>query len=119
MPGAWQADSGLCSKHSDYYPRFGFSTELAKKKLRGPYSGNAWMALEVILGALEGIVVTVPFTRYNDIALGPLSKHEFPIRAKILHIRPFVVPSFTLSSVTTKHECALGPKFNIRINLKC
>ena len=33
--------------HPEYYPRFGFSSESAKR-LQSPYSGAAWMALELI-----------------------------------------------------------------------
>lgn len=39
--------------HSDYYPRFGFSAALAKP-LAAPYSGEAFMALELVPGALSG-----------------------------------------------------------------
>jgi putative acetyltransferase len=40
--------------HPWYYPRFGFSVELATR-LHGPYSGAAWMALELAAGALNGV----------------------------------------------------------------
>jgi len=46
--------------HPAYYPRFGFSAELAKN-LRGPYSGDAWMAVELIPGALDGVKGTVRY----------------------------------------------------------
>lgn len=50
-----------------HYPRFGFSAELAKS-LRGRYSGEARMALELVPGALRGVVWTVrypePFTEF-------------------------------------------------------
>jgi putative acetyltransferase len=39
--------------HPDYYPKFGFSAELARK-LRAPFSGDAFMALELVPGALAG-----------------------------------------------------------------
>lgn len=39
--------------HPDYYPRFGFSAALARK-LASPYAGEAFMALELTLGALAG-----------------------------------------------------------------
>jgi putative acetyltransferase len=53
--------------HPAYYPRFGFSAELAKS-LRGPYAGNAWMALELIPGALAGVrgTVSVRYSRAFD-----------------------------------------------------
>jgi putative acetyltransferase len=42
--------------HPAYYPRFGFASELAKS-LECPFGdcGNAWMALELIPGALKGV----------------------------------------------------------------
>jgi putative acetyltransferase len=51
--------------HPDYYPRFGFSTELAQN-LRGPYSGDAWMALELVSGALDGVKGTVRYPKAFD-----------------------------------------------------
>lgn len=39
--------------HPDYYPRFGFSTALAQP-LASPFSGEAFMALELEPGALKG-----------------------------------------------------------------
>jgi putative acetyltransferase len=39
--------------HPDYYPRFGFSAELAEN-LRAPFEGDAFMALELTPGVLEG-----------------------------------------------------------------
>jgi putative acetyltransferase len=42
--------------HPEYYPRFGFSAELARR-LTSPYSsaGAAWMAVELRAGSLEGV----------------------------------------------------------------
>ncbi|EMI55981.1 GNAT family N-acetyltransferase [Rhodopirellula sallentina] len=41
--------------HADYYPRFGFSAELAEP-LQSPFGGGpAWMALELTPGALDGV----------------------------------------------------------------
>jgi putative acetyltransferase len=40
--------------HPGYYPRFGFSAELARN-LHGPFSGEAWMALELRPGALDTV----------------------------------------------------------------
>ena len=42
--------------HPNYYPRFGFSAGLAKT-LECPYGevGDAWMALELVPGALAGV----------------------------------------------------------------
>jgi putative acetyltransferase len=39
--------------HESYYPRFGFSAELARK-LASPFKGDAFMAMELKPGALEG-----------------------------------------------------------------
>ena len=40
--------------HPDYYPRFGFSSRLAER-LKAPFSGPAFMALELVPGALAGV----------------------------------------------------------------
>jgi len=48
--------------HPDYYPRFGFSAELARP-IKAPFSGDAFMALELMPGALpggDGLVVYPP-----------------------------------------------------------
>jgi putative acetyltransferase len=47
--------------HPDFYPRFGFSAKLAER-LESPYSGHAaFMALEWVPGALEGVVGKVEY----------------------------------------------------------
>jgi putative acetyltransferase len=46
--------------HPGYYPRFGFSAELAKS-LDSPFSGDAWMALELKKGALDDVKGTVRY----------------------------------------------------------
>jgi putative acetyltransferase len=46
--------------HADFYPRFGFSAKLAEQ-LRAPFSGPAFMALEVVPGALEGVTGDVRY----------------------------------------------------------
>jgi putative acetyltransferase len=46
--------------HPEYYPRFGFSAELARI-LQGPFSGDAWMVLELTKGALENVSGTVRY----------------------------------------------------------
>ncbi|MEH6421929.1 GNAT family N-acetyltransferase [Pseudomonas sp. CGJS7] len=48
--------------HPEYYPRFGFSAALASK-LAAPFSGEAFMALELVEGALRGEAGRV---RYPD-----------------------------------------------------
>jgi putative acetyltransferase len=45
--------------HPDYYPRFGFSAKLAER-LRAPFSGPAFMALE-LPGALSDIAGEVRY----------------------------------------------------------
>jgi putative acetyltransferase len=40
--------------HAGYYPRFGFSAELARP-LKSPFQGEHWMALELTPGALTGV----------------------------------------------------------------
>jgi putative acetyltransferase len=47
--------------HPEYYPRFGFSMALAEA-LASPFSGNpAWMALELVPGALQGVAGSVKY----------------------------------------------------------
>lgn len=46
--------------HPEYYPRFGFSADLAAR-LKSPFSGPAFMALELVPGALEGVVGEVRY----------------------------------------------------------
>jgi putative acetyltransferase len=41
--------------HPAYYPRFGFSSQLAGR-LKPPFSGPAFMALELVPGALENVI---------------------------------------------------------------
>ena len=40
--------------HPEFYPRFGFSASRAER-LASPYSGPAFMAAELVSGALEGV----------------------------------------------------------------
>lgn len=53
--------------HPRYYPRFGFSAKMAKG-LECPYGdcGDAWMALELAPGALEGVSGKVVYPPYFD-----------------------------------------------------
>lgn len=47
--------------HPDFYPRFGFSAELAET-LESPFGGGpAWMALELTAGALHGRIGSVTY----------------------------------------------------------
>jgi putative acetyltransferase len=47
--------------HPEFYPRFGFSAELAEP-LESPYAGGpAWMALELVEGALRGVTGRVQY----------------------------------------------------------
>ncbi|HTU26933.1 MAG TPA: N-acetyltransferase, partial [Pirellulales bacterium] len=40
--------------HPGFYPRFGFSAELARPLL-SPFSGKPWMALELVKGSLKDV----------------------------------------------------------------
>jgi putative acetyltransferase len=46
--------------HPAYYPRFGFSAKLAEK-LAAPFSGDVFMAIELVDGALQGEAGTVVY----------------------------------------------------------
>jgi putative acetyltransferase len=46
--------------HPDYYPRFGFSPKLASP-LKSEYAGEAFMALELVPGALVGVAGKVKY----------------------------------------------------------
>ncbi|MDP2997611.1 MAG: N-acetyltransferase [Bryobacterales bacterium] len=46
--------------HPGYYPRLGFSAQLAGR-LSGPFSGDVFMALELIPGALDGVTGIVRY----------------------------------------------------------
>ena len=52
----------------DYYPRFGFSSEAARN-LRAPFSGPAFMAMELTPGCLDGVTGPVCYAE----AFGTLS----------------------------------------------
>jgi N-acetylneuraminic acid mutarotase len=56
-------------RDSAYYRRFGSSPELAPS-LRGPFSsaGDAWMALELVPGTLEGVTGTVECPEGEDVS---------------------------------------------------
>ncbi len=63
--------------HPAYYPRFGFSAAMAER-LKAPFSGEAFMALELVPGALTGVVGKVcypppfglPARENSDIQIG-------------------------------------------------
>jgi putative acetyltransferase len=46
--------------HPDYYPRFGFSPALAAP-LAAPFSGDSFMAVELVPGALRGVTGRVVY----------------------------------------------------------
>ncbi|MGD9854015.1 MAG: GNAT family N-acetyltransferase [Planctomycetaceae bacterium] len=48
--------------HPEFYPRFGFSREHAAR-LESPYQGDAFMALELVPGALNGVTGRVRYAR--------------------------------------------------------
>ena len=56
--------------HPDYYPRFGFSAELAGR-LSGPFSGDIFMALELTPGALNGVTGAVRYPEAFGLAEQP------------------------------------------------
>ncbi|MEZ6131173.1 MAG: N-acetyltransferase [Planctomycetaceae bacterium] len=48
--------------HPEFYPRFGFSSELARP-LESPFgNGEAWMALKLVSGALDGVEGRVEYS---------------------------------------------------------
>ena len=51
--------------HPNYYPRFGFSAELARR-LDSIYAGDAFMALELVPGALDDVTGRVKFAAPFD-----------------------------------------------------
>jgi len=48
--------------HPNYYPRFGFSTALAKP-LESIYAGDSFMAMELVLGSLQGVTGSVRYSK--------------------------------------------------------
>jgi len=46
--------------HPDYYPRFGFSTQKARS-LESPFPAEAFMAIELSAGALDGVQGSVVY----------------------------------------------------------
>lgn len=52
------AEAAIVLGHPTYYPRFGFSADLAAK-LASPFTGESFMALELKPGALSGVTGTV------------------------------------------------------------
>jgi putative acetyltransferase len=58
--------------HPEFYPRFGFSADLAAK-LASPFAGPAFMALELVPGALDGTRGTVTYPPAFRIAEAPSS----------------------------------------------
>jgi putative acetyltransferase len=53
--------------HVAFYPRFGFSANLARR-LQSPYAGPSFMAVELVAGALDGVSGKVeyapPFSQF-------------------------------------------------------
>jgi putative acetyltransferase len=50
---AWGIEAVIVLGHPTFYPRFGFSADLARR-LAAPFSDEAFMALELVPGALDG-----------------------------------------------------------------
>lgn len=55
--------------HPGYYPRFGFSAEVARR-IDGPFRGDSWMGLELVAGALTGVRGVVRYPAAWGIAPG-------------------------------------------------
>lgn len=55
--------------HRDYYPRFGFSPELALN-LEAPFGGAEFMALELVEGSLAGVRAPVRYAKAFDLPPG-------------------------------------------------
>lgn len=51
--------------HPSYYPRFGFLPEFARN-LQSKYAGEAFMALELVPGALDGVAGEVVYPTAFD-----------------------------------------------------
>jgi putative acetyltransferase len=55
--------------HPEFYPRLGFSAKMAER-LKSPYSGPVFMAVELVPGALEDVEGEVryppPFARLKS-----------------------------------------------------
>lgn len=49
-----------------FYTRFGFSVEMARW-LQSPYSGDCWMAMELVPGALDGVSGLVRYPEAFDV----------------------------------------------------
>lgn len=52
--------------HPEYYRRFGFRAELTKA-LKAPFSGEAFMAIELVPGALKGVAGTVKYPKAFEV----------------------------------------------------
>jgi putative acetyltransferase len=77
--------------HPTYYPRFGFSTKLAEA-LASPFCGrSSWMALELVPGALDGVVGWVQYAPPFGLGthLRPVHKAD---RAEWLRMRTLLWP---------------------------
>ena len=86
----WQAVIVL--GHPGYYPRFGFSAALARP-LASPFSGDAFMALELIPGALQGGAGRVVYPS----AFGVLARRPVPYR-------PFLAGHDRLAKLLFEHD---------------
>jgi putative acetyltransferase len=64
--GSAGAEAMIVLGHPSYYPRFGFSAALAAK-LASPFAGPAFMALELVPGALSGVAGSVHYPPAFDL----------------------------------------------------
>jgi putative acetyltransferase len=61
--------------HPSYYPRFGFSARAAEV-LKSPFSGEIFMAMPLVPGALEGVTGTVRYPSAFDETAGEARHRE-------------------------------------------
>ncbi len=83
--------------HPSYYPRFGFSPELTAP-LQSEYAGEAFMALELVPGALDGVTGEVKYLKYADKLLrtvaGLLDKYPQAYTYFLTALDFYIGPSF-------------------------
>jgi aminoglycoside 6'-N-acetyltransferase I len=94
--------------HSRYYPRFGFSAQLAEPLL-SPFSGSdSWMALELAPGALNGITGWVHYT--PPFGLGTQVRPVYrPDRCEWVRMRTALWPE----GGENEHDCEITAFFAV------
>jgi putative acetyltransferase len=96
--------------HAGYYPRFGFSTKLAQA-LSSPLAvGDAWMAAELVPGALEGVRGWVQYS--PPFAIGPFVRPAYPSdRTDWLRMRCALWPEETDGQHVAEFEAYFAGRF--------